>query len=222
MLKDYKGRAPISQGEDFEASPENIEKRTTRGKFANGMKFALLQKETRGDSVSATVTLHFGTLQNLKNKAVIGNFTSSMLDKGTRTKTRQQIKDELDRLKAQVSIGGGASSATASVQTDRANLPEVLKLVREMLREPAFPADEFDKLKQEALAGLEQQKTGSDRAGEQPLRTGFTAVLPQRGSALHAHVCRGGGRDRGDDRCATPGISHRLLRRERCHDRGSG
>ena len=31
LLKDYKGRPPIAQGEDFEASPENIEKRTTRG-----------------------------------------------------------------------------------------------------------------------------------------------------------------------------------------------
>jgi len=48
---------------------------------------------------------------------------------------------------------------TASVQTDRANLAEVLKLVGEILREPAFPADEFEKLKQESLAGLEQQKT---------------------------------------------------------------
>ena len=159
LLKDYKGRPPISQGEDFEASPENIEKRTARGALANGMKFALLPKKTRGDSVSATLTLRFGALESLKNKAVIGSFTGSMLDKGTRTKTRQQIKDTLDRLKAQVSVGGGASSVTASVQTDRANLPEVLRLVREMLREPAFPAEEFAKLKQESLAALEQQKT---------------------------------------------------------------
>ncbi len=159
LLKDYQGRPPISQGEDFEATPENIEKRTARNAFANGMKFALLPKETRGDSVTATLTLRFGSLESLKNKTVIGSFTASMLDKGTRTKTRQQIKDSLDRLKAQVSIGGGASSVTASVQTDRANLPEVLQLVRELLREPVFPADEFEKLKQEALAGIEQQKT---------------------------------------------------------------
>lgn len=158
-LKDYKGKPPIAQGEDFEASPENIEKRTARGKFANGMKFALLPKETRGDAVNATLTLRFGTLDTLKNKAVAAGFAGALLDKGTKNKTRQQIKDELDRLKARVSIGGGASSVTVSIDTDREHLPEVLKLVREMLREPSFPADEFEKLKQESLAALEQQKT---------------------------------------------------------------
>ena len=159
LLQDYKGKPPIAQGEDFEASPENIEKRTKRGQLENGLKFALLPKETRGDAVTATITLRFGTLETLKNKAVAAGFTGAMLDKGTKNKTRQQIKDELDRLKARVSIGGGAASATASIETDREHLPEVLKLVREMLREPSFPADEFEKLKQESLAALEQQKT---------------------------------------------------------------
>ena len=159
LLKDYKGKPPIAQGEDFDASPENIEKRTTRGQLANGMKYALLPKETRGDSVTATITLRFGTLESLKGKAVIGEFTGDMLDKGTRNKTRQQIKDTLDRLKARVSIGGGASSATARIETDREHFAEVLRLVREILREPSFPADEFEKLKQESLAAIEQQKT---------------------------------------------------------------
>ncbi|MDB6149454.1 MAG: peptidase domain protein [Chthoniobacter sp.] len=159
LLREYKGKPPIAQGEDFEATPENIEKRTTRGKLENGMKFALLPKETRGDSVTATITLRFGTLETLKNKAVAAGFAGAMLDKGTRSKTRQQIRDTLDRLKARVSIGGGATAATASVDTDREHLPEVLKLVREFFREPSFPADEFDKLKQESLAALEQQKT---------------------------------------------------------------
>jgi zinc protease len=159
VLKDYKGKPPVAQGEDFEATPENIEKRTTRGALANGLKYALLPKETRGDSVNATLTLRFGTLDSLQGKAVIADVTGAMLDKGTKSKNRQQIKDTLDRLKARVGVGGGASSATASIETDREHLPEVLKLVREILREPSFPADEFEKLKQEWLANLEQQKT---------------------------------------------------------------
>jgi zinc protease len=159
LLKDYKGKPPIAQGEDFDASPENIEKRTTRGQLANGLKFALLPKENRGDAVNATITLRFGTLESLKGSAVIAGFTGAMLDKGTRNRTRQQIKDTLDRLKARVGIGGGSTAATASIVTDREHLAEVLRLVGEMLREPSFPADEFEKLKQESLAGIEQQKT---------------------------------------------------------------
>jgi zinc protease len=159
MLANYKGRPPISQGEDFDASPLNIEKRTIRGKFENGLEYAFLPKETRGDSVIATMTFRFGTLESLKGESVTAGFAGSLLDKGTRQKTHQQIKDAFDRLKARVGISGGASRVTATISTDREHLAEVIALVAEILREPAFPADEFEKLKQEMLAGIEQQKT---------------------------------------------------------------
>ncbi|MEA3213763.1 MAG: zinc protease [Chthoniobacter sp.] len=166
LVKDYQGRPPISQGENFDPAPENIERRTARGSLPNGMKFAFLPKETRGDSVTATLTLRFGTLESLRGKATIADLTASLLDKGTRQKTRQQIRDTLDRLKARVSVGGGTSSATATVETDREHLAEVLRLVSEILRQPVFPVDEFDKLKQELLAGIEQQKTDPSALGE--------------------------------------------------------
>jgi zinc protease len=45
LLKDYKGKPPISQGEDFASTPENIEKRTTRGALDNGLKYALCRRK---------------------------------------------------------------------------------------------------------------------------------------------------------------------------------
>ncbi len=222
MLKDYKGRPPIAQGEDFEASPANIEKRTTRGATEQGLKYAFLPKKTRGESVTATLTLRFGNLETLQNKAVIAEYTASMLNKGTRQKSHQQIKDLLDRLKARVSIGGGASSVTASVDTDREHLPEVLRLVREMLREPSFPVDEFEKMKQESLAALEQQRTDPQAlAGILFARLSRPYYTAGR-SALHADGRRGNRGDQGADAGATPGISSRLLwgeSRDRRHRR---
>src|SRR5205085_3935558 len=38
-------------------------------------------------------------------------------------------------------------------------LPAVIRLVAEVLREPAFPASEFEQLKEEELAGIEQQRS---------------------------------------------------------------
>jgi zinc protease len=98
------------------------------------------RRKPAATQVNATISLRFGTLESLKGKAVIADLAGSMLDKGTRNLTRQQIKDKLDALKARVGVGGGASSATASIVTDREHFNEVLKLVREILREPAFPA----------------------------------------------------------------------------------
>ena len=42
LLADYKGREAIAAGEDFDPTPENIESRTTKGKFESGVEYALL------------------------------------------------------------------------------------------------------------------------------------------------------------------------------------
>ena len=60
LLKDYKGKAAIEEGEVFDSSPANIDARTKRFTLANGMKVALLEKKTRGASVAATIVLHYG------------------------------------------------------------------------------------------------------------------------------------------------------------------
>ncbi len=159
LLKDYQGKPAIAQGEDFDPSPANIEKRTTRHALVNGMKYALLPKENRGDMVNATFTLRFGTLATLQNQQTVGRVTASMLDKGTTEKTRQQIKEAQDRLKARISFTGGASGVNVNIETDREHLADAIRLAGEILRRPSFPAAEFDKLRQEQLADLEQQKT---------------------------------------------------------------
>jgi len=46
-----------------------------------------------------------------------------------------------------------------SIQAKRDTLPAVLALLRQVLREPALPKDQFDVMKRERLAGLEQMKT---------------------------------------------------------------
>lgn len=159
MVKDYKGQQTIAQGEAFDPSPANIEARTTRVTLPNGMKIAMLPKKTRGESVEVRLTLRFGDEKSLTNQGNAAAFAAAMLNKGTTTKTRQQIKDEFDRLKANVFISGGAQQAFANITTIRPNLPEVLKLVAEVFTTPSFPADEFEKLKNEQLANIESQRS---------------------------------------------------------------
>ncbi|MEO6759096.1 MAG: pitrilysin family protein, partial [Saprospiraceae bacterium] len=159
LLKDYKGRPPMAQGEDFDPTPENIEQRTQRAKLANGMQYALLPKETKGDAVTATFNFRFGSLTSLKGQGIAGDYTAQMLDKGTLKKSRDELKNELNRLKATVRFFGSGSFLTVSIETDHEHLPEVIRLVGEMVRQPAFSAAEFEKLKAESMAGLDEQKT---------------------------------------------------------------
>ena len=157
LVKDYKGGELIAAGEAFDSSPANIETRTTRSTIG-GLKVALLPKENRGDAVFARLTLRFGDAKSLMNRASAAQFAGQLLTRGTAKHTRQQIRDEFDKLKAQVSVSGGATSAFVNIETTRQNLPAVLRLVAEILREPVFPQNEFDLLKQETLTNLENNR----------------------------------------------------------------
>ncbi|MBS7564689.1 insulinase family protein [Mucilaginibacter sp. Bleaf8] len=158
MLKGYTGSQTIAQGEAFNATPANIQKRLVSSQ-AGGVKLNLLSKQTRGEAVVASMVFRFGSVASLQNKGTVAGLTAAMLNKGTKNKTRQQIQDELDRLKARVNFGGGVNNLAVNIETTKANFPAVLKLVDEILKEANFPADELDKLKQQRIAGLEQQRS---------------------------------------------------------------
>ncbi|MFD1139981.1 M16 family metallopeptidase [Larkinella insperata] len=158
LVKDYKGEEAVAAGEAFDVSPANIDARTKRGKEANGLKWALLPKSTRGNSVNAQIQLRYGDAKSLTNKATVASLTASMLERGTKTRSYQQIKDELDKLKARVYVYGYGQSASVQIETSKDNLPAVMRVVTDYLKNPVFPQDELDKLKQEQLAYLEAQK----------------------------------------------------------------
>lgn len=157
-VRDYKGGAIVAAGEVFEATPASIEARLQRSTIG-GLKVAYLPKKNRGEAVFVRLTLRFGDAKSLMNRDTAGEYAGDMLMRGTTKRDRQQIKDELDRLKARGGVGGTATSASATIETTRPNLPEVLKLVAEILREPAFPQSEFDQLKQENLTGMESGRS---------------------------------------------------------------
>lgn len=164
-VKGYTGRGDASEGEAFVATIANVEQRTKRARLSNGMKVALLPKRTRGKAVKLALSVHFGDEAALKGRQAHSVLLAEMLLRGTKKRSFQALKDELDRLKAEVDFGGGdlalggvLGEASATVTTTRENLPAVIALLGEVLREPSFPASELESLKKELLAQLGEQK----------------------------------------------------------------
>jgi len=154
-LDAYRGGDGVKLGEAFDPSPRNIEARLQRGELANGIRTALLPKRTRGGRVVASLTLHWGDEKRLTNRDIACEFAGAMLMRGTKNKSRAELKDAFEKLNASVSVGGDG----ASVEARGENLVATLRLVAEVLREPSFPAAEFEEMKRAALAGAEQQKS---------------------------------------------------------------
>lgn len=160
IVEGYKGREAIAEGEEFDPSQDNIDARTISGKLdGTNLKYALLPKETRGNSVVATMNLRFGNLKKLRGRATAGEFTGSMLSMGSKDYDRQAIQDKFDALKANVRISGNAQGATVRIETENDNLVEVIKFVGEILKTPTFPASELEVMKKERLAGVESQRS---------------------------------------------------------------
>jgi zinc protease len=158
LVKDYRGDTALAQGEAFDPSPASIDSRIVRSRIG-GLDVAFLPKKTRGTSVNASLSLDFNDPVRARGKRAVGQLTGQMLLRGTRTKSRQQIKDEFDRLKARVAVGGSYAASNSRIETTRANLPAVLRLLGEVLREPAFDPKEFDELKRQVLAELEENRS---------------------------------------------------------------
>ncbi len=179
LVKNYKGKKEIAKGEAFDPAPSNIQNRTKKTTLKNGAKIALLKKENRGNSVTARIKLRYGSLKSLSGKATDADITASMLNKGTKTMTRQQIQDKFDALKARVGFYGGYNGVTVTVETENEFLDETLQLVFDILKNPSFPKEEFDKLIQENLADIESQQSDPQAIASYELQKLSTRPFPK-------------------------------------------
>ena len=159
LVKEYKGREAVAAGEQLDPDPMKLEARIKRGDRIEGVKVALLPKKTRQEMAIVRLTLRYGDENNLKGYVEAAEFLPTLMTRGTKKLTRQQLQDELDKLEATLGGGGSTGTAVFSLQAPKPNLPKALELLRQVLREPSLPESEFEILKRETLASLEESRT---------------------------------------------------------------
>jgi len=169
-LANYQGRAAVNAGENFDASPANIGKRTLRSTLPGGMKLTLLSKQTRGQTVSGQLQLDFGDAQSLQGQATVSTLTARMLMRGAGTLSRAELSSRLDELKAKISVDGGGTSVNVSFETVRQHLPQVLEIVRDIVRAPMLLPAEFELLRKERITQIESQRSDPQAMASQAMR----------------------------------------------------
>jgi len=182
MLKGFTPRATVEAGERFDPTPQNIDARTKLS-HAGDLKIALLPKKSKGGTVNVGLVFHFGDLQTLTGQTVTRELTQDMLGRGTTRLTRQQIDDEMTRLKM--------TGDLLNFQATRASLPEALKLVSSVLREASFPAPEFEQLKREILTDLQSKLDDPGERSRDAMLTHFNTYPtgdPRRYIPLAEHI----------------------------------
>jgi zinc protease len=158
LVANYEGRKATAEGEVFDATPANIDARTVRSTLANGAKLALLPKKTRGEIVKGAIDLHFGDEKALFGKRTLGSLTGSMLNRGAGKLTRAEMSAKLDEIKARLQVGGSGAAVSVRFEVPRKHLPELLDLMRDTLRAPTFPVNEFEQLIKENLTRVDAMR----------------------------------------------------------------
>jgi zinc protease len=191
LLADYKTSMTSGSAEAFDPTPANIEKHITRAQLPNGLKLAMLPKENRAGNAMADLELRFGDEKSLAGTNAVAQITSALLMRGTKTKTRQQIADEMEKMDAQIGVGGGggrggrggggrggAPSAlgteSVSITAKSASLIPAMRLAVEILREPAFPEADFEQVRQQAIAAVERGRTEPASLAVETLQRGLS------------------------------------------------
>jgi zinc protease len=116
-----------------------------------------------------------------RGNIAIPTLTGMMLDRGTQKLDKFAIAERLEDVGAQISYTVGVQSLEIHAKCLTKDLPLVLSLIAQELREPAFAAAEFAKAKQQFIGALrESLQNPSARAQEAFARAIFPDGHPNR------------------------------------------
>jgi zinc protease len=115
--------------------------------------------------VNFSITIKGGMLLDDINKLGAASFNAQLMNEGTALRTPEELEEDIAALGASINIFAGAESMTISGSALLRNLPEVLKIVEEMITKPRFDEEKFALIKERALASLRQNQMSPNFVG---------------------------------------------------------
>jgi predicted Zn-dependent peptidase len=150
-----KGKTPISKEVLKVKLPKAYET-----KLSNGLQVIVLEQH-KLPTFSMQMIVLSGGLTDAREQHGVAQFTASLLREGTKTRNSKQIAEQVDSLGATLSANSGLSSTDSRVLASglTENFDQIMELFADVILNPSFPADEFNKLKNRSLAQLRQQRS---------------------------------------------------------------
>jgi zinc protease len=146
-------RTPLPQpGQPVEpATPQVAERR-----LSNGMRVLVAQKPGL-PLISARLSFDAGTSDDPQGKAGVAGFTASLMTQGTATRSAPQIATEIERLGADIGAGAGVDFTNVYASSPSNVFPQTMALMADVVRNPAYAAEELDREQTQTLNGLRVQ-----------------------------------------------------------------
>jgi zinc protease len=138
--------------------PDNIR----RSVLGNGI-VLLVRENHASPSVVVSGFLAAGALAETEANAGLAYLTAGALMRGTATRSFQQIYESVESIGASLSFASGKHRTTFHAKSLAEDLGLVFDLLADVLHNPTFPAEQFERLRSERLTALNirDQDTGA-------------------------------------------------------------
>jgi len=127
-------------------------------KLKNGLTVAVVEKRSV-PLVTVQLLVKDGAASEGIKKAGLADMTASMLTKGTKTRTAEQIAEEMEFLGASINSGAGWNSSSVTIGVTSDKLEQAMAIMADVVLNPAFTQAELDLLKAQTLDGLKYNLT---------------------------------------------------------------
>jgi zinc protease len=129
-----------------------------RATLSNGLKVVLAERHN-APVVDATLIVDAGYASDSLAAPGTAKFAMSMLDEGTQRRSALEIAARAEQLGAQIGAGSSLDTSFLSVNAISDQLAASLELFSDVLIHPSFPAADFELLKAQTLAAIQQEKS---------------------------------------------------------------
>jgi predicted Zn-dependent peptidase len=126
-------------------------------KLSNGLAVRLVEYR-RLPIVALNLVVDAGSARDPEKQPGLASLTAAMMTEGTKTRTATQISDEAGFLGASIGAGASVDSASLSGSTLSKHLPRFLALFADVAMNPAFPKADWERVQDERLVALLQQR----------------------------------------------------------------
>jgi zinc protease len=100
-----------------------------------------------------------GYASDAADKPGVASLAMRMLEEGTRTRKSLEIGEAFESLGAQFGAGANLDSGIVYMNTLKATMPQALNLYTDLVLNPSFPQNEFERLQKDRLAAIAREKT---------------------------------------------------------------
>ena len=127
-------------------------------KLKNGLTVAVVEKKGV-PLVSVQLLIRAGASGEGMQKAGLANITADMLTKGTKTRTAEQVAEEMEFLGSSLNAGAGWDTSTVGMTVTTDKLDPAMAIMSDVVLNPSFAQKELDLLKSQTLDDLKYALT---------------------------------------------------------------